>query len=137
VVTVGLGIRALAEKYKNNGEYLKSHIVQALALESAEALAEFLHSQIRRMWGFPDPAETTMMNRFQARYRGKRYSFGYPACPNLSDQKKLFDLLRPEDAGIQLTDGDMMEPEASVSAMVFHHPNAVYFSVGAGGENDG
>lgn len=136
-VSVGRGIRQLAEEFKGRGEYLKSHIVQALALESAEAFAEFFHSQVRRMWGFADAPDMTMLQRFQARYRGKRYSFGYPACPNLSDQKKLFELLRPEDAGIELTEGDMMEPEASVSALVFHHPKAVYFSVGSAGEENG
>ena len=75
-----------------------------------------------------------MMERFQAKYRGKRYSFGYPACPSLSDQTKLFQLLRPEEIGVHLTEGDMMEPEASVSAIAFHHPKASYFSVGTAGE---
>ncbi len=129
VVTVGEGVREAAEGFKNSGDYLKSHILQALALESAEGYAELLHSQIRRMWGFPDSPDTTMLERFQAKYRGKRYSFGYPACPALSDQRKLFQALQPETMGIELTEGDMMEPEASVSAMVFHHPQACYFSV--------
>jgi 5-methyltetrahydrofolate--homocysteine methyltransferase len=70
-----------------------------------------------------------MKERFVSRYRGKRYSFGYPACPNLEDQKGLFDLLKPEDIGVQLTEGFMMDPEASVSALVFHHPDCSYFSV--------
>ena len=65
----------------------------------------------------------------QARYRGKRYSFGYPACPDLAGQRALFAVLRPEGIGVQLTDGDMMDPEASVSALVFHHPEARYFGV--------
>jgi 5-methyltetrahydrofolate--homocysteine methyltransferase len=130
VVGVGEGVRELAEKWKNEGKYLKSHAFQALALESAEAYAEFLHARIRAMWGFADPIDMTMMQRFQAKYRGKRYSFGYPACPNLEDQKLLFDLLKPEEVGVQLTEGFMMEPEASVSALVFHHPQATYFGVG-------
>ena len=70
----------------------------------------------------------TMQERFTSRYRGKRYSFGYPASPNLEDQTRLWELLRPEDIGVQLTEGFMMEPEASVSAMVFHHPDCAYFS---------
>lgn len=127
-VTVGKGIRELAEELKNKGEYLRCHILQALALESAEGLAEYLHAQIRRMWGFPDPTDMTMMQRYQAKYLGKRYSFGYPACPNLSDQGPLFNLLDPKDIGIQLTEGDMMDPEASVTALVFHHPDAQYFA---------
>jgi len=130
VTTVGLGVRELAEDFKNRGEYLKSHIIQVLALESAEAYAELLHSQIRSMWGYPDPLNTTMLERFQAKYHGKRYSFGYPACPRLDDQKILFELLQAEHIGVQLTDGFMMDPEASVSALVFHHPQASYFSTG-------
>jgi len=135
VVSSGSGVRTQAEIWKNSGDYLKSHIIQALALETAEAYAEFLHSRIRAMWGFADPIDMTMMERFQAKYRGKRYSFGYPACPRLNDQEKLFSLLKPQEIGVELTDGFMMEPEASVSAIVFHHPQASYFSVGEGGEN--
>lgn len=136
VTTVGKGIRQEAEALKNKGEYLKSHVLQALALESAEAFAELLHAQLRHAWGFPDPGEMTMMERFQAKYRGKRYSFGYPACPRLDDQATLWKLLTPEDIGVQLTEGFMMDPEASVSAMVFHHPSASYFSVGHEGVED-
>ena len=95
----------------------------------AEAYAELMHTQLRSMWGFPDRPDMTMLERFRAEYQGKRYSFGYPACPKLEDQEKLFAVLRPEDIGVQLTDGFMMEPEASVSAIVLHHPSASYFSV--------
>ena len=130
VVTAGEGIREAAERLKDQGEYLMSHALQALALETAEAATEWLHARIRNMWGFPDPPEMTMTQRFQAKYRGKRYSFGYPACPNLEDQAKLWALLEPEKIGVQLTEGYMMEPEASVSALVFHHPDAAYFSAG-------
>ena len=130
IVTVGKGVRQLAQQLIKRGDYLKAHIIQALALESAEAYAELLHAHIRRSWGYPDSAEMTMMQRFQAKYRGKRYSFGYPACPRLDDQKIIFDLLKPSEIGVQLTDGFMMDPEASVSSLVFHHPEASYFSVG-------
>jgi 5-methyltetrahydrofolate--homocysteine methyltransferase len=129
VVTAGSGIRELAEELKAKGEFLKMHAVQALALETAEGYAELLHTQLRSMWGAPDKPDMTMLERFRAEYSGKRYSFGYPACPRLEDQSKLFAALRPEDIGVQLTDGCMMEPEASVSAIVFHHPQASYFSV--------
>lgn len=129
VVTAGEGIRKLAEDYKQRGDFLKSHVLQALALETAEAYAELLHAKMRSMWGFPDAPEMTMLDRFKANYRGRRYSFGYPACPQLEDQEILFAALRPEEIGVQLTDGCMMEPEASVSALVFHHPQATYFSV--------
>ena len=68
-----------------------------------------------------------MADRFVSRYRGKRYSFGYPACPNLEDQAGIWLLLRPEDIGVHLTEGMMMDPEASVSALVFQHPDCTYF----------
>jgi 5-methyltetrahydrofolate--homocysteine methyltransferase len=131
VVGAGTGIRQRAEEYKAKGEYLKSHALQALAIETAEACAEWLHRRLREDWGFPDPAETTMVDRFQARYQGKRYSFGYPACPALEDQAGIWKLLRPEEIGVSLTEGFMMDPEASVSALVFHHPDCTYFGVGA------
>ena len=65
--------------------------------------------------------------KLKAHYRGLRVSFGYPACPNLADQRILFDLLEPGQIGLGLTEGFMMDPEASVSALVFHHPEAKYF----------
>jgi len=129
VVGAGYGIRERSEEAKDKGEYTRSHGLQALALETAEACAEWLHRRMREDWGFPDPTGMTMMERFQARYRGKRYSFGYPACPNLDDQAGIWKLLTPDEIGIQLTEGFMMDPEASVSAAVFHHPDAIYFSV--------
>jgi 5-methyltetrahydrofolate--homocysteine methyltransferase len=130
VVTAGAGIRDKSEAWKRAGEYLKLHGLQALAIETAEGCAEWLHRRIREDWGFPDPSSMTMQERFTSRYRGKRYSFGYPACPNLDDQAGLWELLRPEDIGVELTEGMMMEPEASVSAMVFHHPDCAYFTAG-------
>jgi 5-methyltetrahydrofolate--homocysteine methyltransferase len=129
VVTAGEGIRERAEAAKDAGEYFKAHALQALALETAEAAAEWVHRRIREDWGFPDPPSMTMQDRFTSRYRGKRYSLGYGACPNLEDQLLIWKLLNPEEIGIQLTDGMMMDPEASVSALVFHHPDCVYFTV--------
>jgi 5-methyltetrahydrofolate--homocysteine methyltransferase len=129
-VTCGDGVRALAEHWKAEGRFLDSHVVQALAIEGAEAFAELFHQRLRAMWGFPDPPEMTMQERFKARYRGVRVSFGYPACPRLEDQEKLFRLLGVEEAiGVRLTEGYMMDPEASVSALVFHHPEARYFVI--------
>ena len=134
VVTAGEGVRERSEKAKNEGYYFRSHGLQALAIESAEACAEWLHRRIREDWGFPDAAEMTMAQRFTSRYRGKRYSFGYPACPDLEDQAGIWKILKPEDIGVQLTEGFMMDPEASVSALVFQHPDCTYFSVGDGSE---
>jgi 5-methyltetrahydrofolate--homocysteine methyltransferase len=129
VTTAGAGVRELADDLKERGEYVLCHALQALAIESAEAAAELLHARLRERWGFPDAAGATMMDRFQAKYRGKRYSFGSPACPALEMQETLFELLDTDAIGVQLTEGHMMEPEASVSALVFHHPGASYFSV--------
>ena len=129
VVTAGEGIRERAERWKERGDYFRSHLLQAAALELAEAFAERLHQIMRERWGFPDPPEMTMKQRFAARYQGIRVSFGYPACPDLEDQAKLFRLMEPEAIGVRLTEGFMMEPEASVSAMVFSHPEARYFNV--------
>ncbi|HEY6928374.1 MAG TPA: vitamin B12 dependent-methionine synthase activation domain-containing protein, partial [Thermoanaerobaculia bacterium] len=129
ITTSGEGIRAKAEELKNSGEYLLCHSLQALAIETAEAAAEWLHRKIRDRWGFPDPPELTMTERFQARYRGKRYSPGYPACPELADQVTIFRLLPGQKIGVELTEGFMMDPEASVSALVVHHPQARYFAI--------
>jgi 5-methyltetrahydrofolate--homocysteine methyltransferase len=132
VVTAGAGIRQRSEEFKRAGEFFKAHAIQALAIETAEGAAEWLHRRIREDWGFPDGPALTMHDRFTSKYRGKRYSFGYPACPNLDDQQGLFILLRPEDIGVHLTEGMMMDPEASVSALVFHHPDCGYFTAEEG-----
>jgi 5-methyltetrahydrofolate--homocysteine methyltransferase len=129
VVTAGEGVRERAEQAKLSGRLFFAHALQALAIETAEASAEWLHRRIREDWGFPDPPTLTMQDRFTSRYRGKRYSFGYPACPRLEDQQGIWDLLRPDEIGVKLTEGFMMDPEASVSALVFHHPDCSYFAV--------
>jgi len=131
VTTAGEGIRERSEECKAKGEYLRAHALQALAIETAEGAAEWLHRRIREDWGFPDSPTMTMQERFTSRYHGKRYSFGYPACPNLDDQLGIWKLIRPEEIGVQLTEGMMMEPEASVSALVFHHPDCAYFTATA------
>ena len=134
VVTAGSRVREESERAKQAGEFFKAHALQALAIETAEGCAEWLHRRIREDWGFPDPPTMTMQERFTSRYRGKRYSFGYPACPNLDDQQGIWKLLHPEEIGVELTEGMMMEPEASVSALVFHHPDCAYFTASEVGE---
>ncbi len=126
-VTCGEGVRDRAQAWKERGDYLRSHVLQALAIECAEAFAEMLHARLRTQWGFPDSPELSIDDKLKARYRGLRVSFGYPACPELADQATLWRLLQPERIGIHLTEGFMMDPEASVSALVFHHPSAKYF----------
>jgi 5-methyltetrahydrofolate--homocysteine methyltransferase len=131
-VTCGAGVRELSERWRDAGDYFRSHALQALAIESAEGYAELLHAKLRQMWGIPDAPEMTIKEKFQGRYRGIRVSPGYPACPSLEDQSKIWRLLEPQKTiGVELTEGLMMEPEASVTAVVFHHPKAHYFSVEA------
>ena len=103
-------------------------MLQALALESAGGYAEIIHERIRQIWGWPDPPSMTIKQLFHAGYQGIRLSFGFPACPDIEQQKKLFHLL-PGAAkiGVNLTDEFMMDPEASVSALCFAHPDAKYF----------
>jgi 5-methyltetrahydrofolate--homocysteine methyltransferase len=134
VTSCGAGVRKLSQELKDNGEYVLSQTIQALAIETAEAFAEKVHHDLRRGWGIDDPLDFTMADIHKARYQGIRVSFGYPACPDLSDQEKLWKLLHPETIGVELTEGFMMDPEASVSALVFHHPQARYFGVGVAEE---
>ena len=130
VTTVGAGVRRLAEQWMAEGQFLNAHILQALALESAEGFAELLHQQLRQMWGIGDPAGITPYDLFRTQYRGQRFSFGYPACPRLEDQEQLFRLLEVSShLDVELTEGYMMDPESSVSALVMHHPDAKYFNL--------
>ncbi len=127
-VTCGEGVLEFSKRERAAGNYVRSYLVEALALALAEAFADVLHYRVRKAWGIAeaDPARPLL----RSKYRGKRYSFGYPVCPDLANQKALFDLLKPEpDAGLRLTEGFMMDPEASVSAIVFHNPKAVYFNI--------
>jgi 5-methyltetrahydrofolate--homocysteine methyltransferase len=129
VTTAGAGIMEVSAAARDAGEYVRSHALQALAVETAEGAAEWIHRRMRADWGFADPDGLEARELFRANYRGKRYSFGYPACPDLDGQQTLFELLAPDRIGVALTEGMMMEPEASVSALVFHHPQARYFAV--------
>lgn len=128
-VTCGEGVPALARREREAGNYVRSYLIEALALTLAEAFADLLHYRIREAWGIAEANPARPL--FRGKYRGKRYSFGYAAAPDMANQRLLFDLLKPEaDAGIKLTESFMMDPEASVSAIVFHNPRAVYFNVG-------
>ncbi|NBV83460.1 methionine synthase, partial [bacterium] len=129
VATCGDGVAEIAKELLNKGDYFDSHGLSAIALESAEAFAEYLHTQMRKQWGIPDQENTTLEDIFKLKYTGVRVSFGYPACPRLEDQEKMFKLLNPERIGITLSEEYMMHPEASVSALVFHHPQARYFTI--------
>ncbi len=125
-VTAGGAYRSAADELRRAGRLLDSFALQALALEVAEASAEWLHRRIRSLWGLPDPAALSVHDILKARYPGIRLSPGYPSMPDLGMQSVLFSLLDPETIGISLTENLMMDPEASVSAVVLHHPDASY-----------
>ena len=130
VVTSGQEILDYAKELKENEQFLASHIANAIGLECAEAFAEYTHQQLRATWGFADPPELTGEELFKLQYRGKRYSFGYPACPDLAYQRLLWDLFAPDKhIGVTLCDDFMMDPDGSVSALVLQHPQAAYFRV--------
>ena len=129
VVTVGEEISKYERRLFEHGDFKDYLYVHGMGVETAEALAEYWHKIIRNELGISagDPAEMRLL--FSAKYQGSRYSFGYPACPNLEDQAKLFELLHPQDIGIALSEEFMLEPEQSTSAIIVHHPEAKYFNV--------
>jgi 5-methyltetrahydrofolate--homocysteine methyltransferase len=117
-----------AELFKEN-RYQEYLYVHGLSVECAEALAEYWHKSIRSELGIGDKDARYIKRLFSQGYQGSRYSFGYPACPNLEDQRQLFSLLRPERIGISLTEEFQLVPEQSTSAIIVHHPEAKYFNV--------
>ena len=129
VVTSGEKSRTISEQLNSNGEFYKSHLILSIGLELAECLAEYIHADMRKELGI-ESGDINKSDILKAKYQGNRYSFGYPSCPDLSDQKKLFALLKPEEKiQINLTEGFMMYPEASVSAIVFSQPFTKYFNI--------
>ncbi len=117
-----------AELFKsdNYADYLYFH---GLSVEGAEALAELWHKRIREELGIAGSDATELNKLFHQIYQGSRFSFGYPACPNLEDQVKLFELLDPSRIGVTLSEEFQLEPEQSTSAIIVHHPEAKYFSI--------
>lgn len=113
-----------------NDDYTDYLLFHGLSVESAEALAEMWHKRIREELGIDGKDAPEMTKLFKQGYQGSRYSFGYPACPNLEDQTKLFQLIQPERIGVELTDEFMLDPEQSTSAIILHHPDAKYFNIG-------
>ena len=103
--------------------------LHGLGVESAEALAEFFHRELRREWGIAAYDASDVRKLFKGHYRGCRYAFGYPACPRLEDQQQLFELIEPQRIGLELSEQFQLEPEQSTTAIVFHHPEAKYFNV--------
>ncbi len=130
LVTMGEKVSLAAQKLFEEGEYTKYLYLHGLGVETAEALAELLHKKMREELGIAGEDAQRISDLFHQKYHGSRYSFGYPACPNLEDQTKLFQLLKPvENVGVRLTSGFLLDPEQSTSAIVVHHPAAKYFVV--------
>jgi len=128
-VTVGSGVSVRAKELFEADAYSEYLYVHGLGVESAEGLAELWHKRIRQELGIGGGDSSKVRELFTQTYRGSRYSFGYPACPEMSDQEKLFRLLKPERIGCELTENWQIDPEQSTSAIVIHHPEAKYFSV--------
>jgi 5-methyltetrahydrofolate--homocysteine methyltransferase len=130
LVTIGPKASVETQRLFEGGEYTKYLYVHGLSVETAEAVAELHHKKMREELGIAENDAPEIRDLFHQKYRGSRYSFGYPACPNLEDQTKLFSLLKPEEnVGVRLTSGFLLEPEQSTSAIVVHHPGAKYFVV--------
>jgi 5-methyltetrahydrofolate--homocysteine methyltransferase len=129
IVTVGRAASDIARDWFEKNLYRDYLHLHGLGVEAAEALAEYMHKQIRMELGIAGADAREVRRLFQQGYQGSRYSFGYPACPNLEDQAKLWPLLEPGRIDIALTEEFQLEPEQSTSAIVAHHPEARYFNV--------
>ena len=129
VVTVGSEVSKKEQELFKKGDFQDYLFTHGMGVETAEALAEYWHKVVRSEMGIDDQEPDEMKLLFSAKYHGARYSFGYPACPNLEDQSKLFELLEPQDIGIEMTDEFMLSPEQSTSAIIVHHPEAKYFNI--------
>jgi len=128
-VTVGSRISDYERERFAAGDYREYLFLHGMGVETAEGLAEYWHKHIREELGFSDKDAKETRLLFSMSYQGARYSFGYPACPNLDDQAKLFELLDPSRIGVTLTEEFQMVPEQSTSAIVCHHPEARYFNI--------
>lgn len=129
LVTMGSRIAEEANRLYRENQYRDYLELHGLSVQLTEALAEFWHSRIRSELGFAAEDPSAVEGMFKLEYRGARYSFGYPACPNLEDRIKLVELLRPSRIGVELSEELQLHPEQSTDAMILHHPEAKYFSV--------
>jgi 5-methyltetrahydrofolate--homocysteine methyltransferase len=128
-VTMGPRASEVAREWFGENRYQDYLYLHGLSVEMAEAMAEYTHKRIRAELGFVADEARDIEALLQQGYRGSRYSFGYPACPNLADQRRLLALLNAEEIGLSLTEEDQLDPEQSTSAIVVTHPQAKYFSV--------
>ena len=133
-VTVGHEVTVVCNELRAENKYQDYLFLHGLGVESAEAFAEYFHKHLRAEWGIGGTDSPKIEKLFKGHYRGRRFAFGYPACPRLEDQTGLFELIDPTQVGITLTEQYLLEPEQSTTAIIFHHPNAKYFNVKRGGE---
>ncbi len=129
IVTAGRRVSEVAREWFARNDYQQYLFLHGLGVETAEALAEYMHKQIRVELGIAGSDARELQALFKQGYQGSRYSFGYPACPRLEDQTTLMKLLAPERIGITLSEEFQLEPEQSTSAIIAHHPAARYFNV--------
>jgi 5-methyltetrahydrofolate--homocysteine methyltransferase len=129
IVTMGGFASQYSHQLFSSDKYSDYLYFHGLSVESAEGLAEVVHRRIRAELGFAHEDAQDKRKFFQQGYRGTRYSFGYPACPNLEDQVQLFEILKPEQIGVTLTEEFQLVPEQSTSAIVVVHPEAKYFNI--------
>ncbi len=129
VVTMGPRVSDVARAWFAANRYQDYLYLHGLGVELAEAMAEYVHKRIRAELGFAAEDDRDVERMLKQGYRGSRYSFGYPACPNLGDQRQLLALLGADRIGLALSDEDQLHPEQSTSAIVLVHPQAKYFSV--------
>ncbi|HWU37275.1 MAG TPA: methionine synthase [Candidatus Acidoferrum sp.] len=129
LVTVGRRASEVTRELFEQHNYTEYLYLHGLSVEAAEALAEGWHKRMREELGISGEDSPDLTRIFRQGYRGSRYSFGYPACPNLEDQAKLFTLLEPERIGVELSEEFQLDPEQSTSAIVIHHPEAKYFNI--------
>jgi 5-methyltetrahydrofolate--homocysteine methyltransferase len=130
LVTVGRRASEVTRQLFEEHSYTDYLYLHGLSVESAEALAELWHKRMREELGIAGDDSPDLTRLFRQEYRGSRYSFGYPACPDLEDQAKLCALLQPERIGVGLSEEFQLEPEQSTSAVIVHHPEAKYFNIG-------
>ncbi|CAB4581626.1 unannotated protein [freshwater metagenome] len=129
LVTAGANIDTFASGLFAGDSYRDYLELNGLAMQLTEALAEYWHSQIRAEWGFGSEDPANLDEILGVKYRGARFSLGYPACPEMEDRKKVVELLNPGRIGVVLSEELQLHPEQSTDAFVFHHPEAKYFSV--------
>ena len=127
-VTMGEGATSFAQQLFKADQYTDYLYFHGLGVQLAEALAEWVHARIRRELGFADPTPMPLRDVLAQRYRGSRYSFGYPACPNVADSRQQLAWLGAERIGMSMDESDQLEPEQSTTALVALHSQARYFS---------